>query len=552
MKNTKFNYVLSITIGALVLGIIQLHSGASVESEHVHGAACSGHDHEEHVEEHVEEHSEHDCSSHAEIDTPKEHEHSASCAEDEQVQVVAASPTQIKRFDIQTSRVKQGRTKGDIRVPGEIQVNADRIVHVVPRAAGVVTKVVKSLGDTVKKDDVLAWIESDELAEAKLDFYSKIAEVGCCTIKLTRSKDIYKNIARLLELLEHEASPNEISKLDNQEMGIYRTQLLSAYAEYLSTRENYNREKQLREKQISSAQEMLQAQTAFKKAESELQSAIDTARYDSFMAYTEAVQEQQLVEFNAIAAEKRLRLKGGDDALVKMLEELVPNIAGIKPCLCDDPDCSEEKIISIEETIGQDKQFGWYALRAPFDGIITEKHMVLGEVVDDKSEVFVIADLSTLWVDLIVNQEVVSLLTKGQPVEITPPGGQTIKTKIDFISPIISSETRTALARVSVANSTGQIRPGVFVSARIQMPSESDAVLVPKETVQLVNDQPGVFVKTTDGFALRQVQVGTASGTDVQILQGLQPGDQVVTRNAFHLKAELSKSAHTGCAGHMH
>ena len=90
--------------------------------------------------------------------------------DDEHVQKVPVTHEQVKRLGIKISRAVKGAVHSELRVPGEIKVNSDRVAHVVPRAAGIVREVKKELGDLIQAGEILAWIESDELVEAKLDF----------------------------------------------------------------------------------------------------------------------------------------------------------------------------------------------------------------------------------------------------------------------------------------------------------------------------------------------------------------------------------------------
>jgi len=258
-----------------------------------------------------------------------------------------------------------------------------------------------------------------------------------------------------------------------------------------------------------------------------------------------------VAEFDAVAAEKRLRLKGAENEVVVKLRDLVPKTAGLKPCLCGDPNCQEGKLPSVRKMLGQDERFAWYALRAPSDGVITARHIVLGEVIDAASEVFVIADLSSVWVDLIVTHEAIVAVREGQSLAIRLPDGSETVTKIDFVSPVVSPETRTAMARASLGNPNGQFRPGVFADALIDVSSGPETVLVPRNSVQLVDDKPCVFVKEGDAFMLREVKTGESDREHTEILEGLEPGEPVASENAFHLKAELTKTV-GGCVGHGH
>jgi multidrug efflux pump subunit AcrA (membrane-fusion protein) len=451
----------------------------------------------------------------------------------------------VERFGIKIAVAERGRVRREVRVPGEIRVNADRVAHVVPRAAGVVREAVATLGDTIDAGAVLAWIESDELAASKLDYYAKESEVACCEIELPRAKAIYENVAKLIGLLRAKNEPTEkaIGKLDDLEMGAYRGQLLTAHAAYRAAQAVMDRESRLRGKEISSGQDLLTAETALKQAKAALLAALDTARYETLIAYTEAARERQVALFEAAAAEKTLRLKGADDSVISSLRALVPRTARAEPCLCDNPNCKEGELPSVGEALNKKKRFAWYALRSPFRGTVIKKHIARGESLDDSSEVFAIADLSSVWVDLAISQEAAPAVREGQSVTIRLPDGASAEAQIGFVAPTIDPETRTALGRVVLKNERGNFRPGTFVEATVWSASKRDAIVIPKASVQLVDDHSCVFVWKAGAFELREVVTGTADGTRIEIVRGLTAGEKVAAVNAFHLKAEFIKSA---------
>jgi multidrug efflux pump subunit AcrA (membrane-fusion protein) len=470
-------------------------------------------------------------------------EHSAAC--DSAAPRVTVTREQVDRLGIKTAVAVEGTIDREVHVPGEVVVNADRSSHVVPRAAGVVREVVKTMGDHVNAGDVLAWIESAELAKAKLDFYAKEAEVSCCEIELPRSEAIFENVSKLIALLKRGADPGEktVRELDGLEMGPYRGKLLVAGAEYSAAMKVHERELRLREKGVSSEQELLVAETNLKQARAGFQGALDTARYETLITFTEAINIRQVAVFEAVAAERELRLKGADDTMVEALRKLVPKGPSLVPCACPDPDCAAVKIPAVRETLGGDERFAWYALRAPFAGTIIEKHIALGESIDASSEVFTVADLSSVWVDLAVSQSAISLVGEGAAVTIRLPSGGMLESQIDFVSPTVQASTRTALARAVVDNEEGRVRPGSFIEAVIRTPSEKTSVIIPKASVQLVHDHPTVFVWSDGAFEVREIETGAEDGNRVAVTRGLAAGEKVAAANAFHLKAAYIKSS---------
>ena len=456
---------------------------------------------------------------------------------------VEVTKQQVDRLGIKITPATTGSINRTIRVPGEIKINADQVAHVVPRAPGVVREVTRALGDSVKAGDILGWVESAELGEAKLDFFAKEAEVGCCEFDLPRAKAIQTNVARLMALLRKEGTNEEIRALDGLEMGPYRGELLTGYSAYRAARITYEREAALHAKKVSSGRELLDAEAALDQAKAAFHAMLDGARYDTMIAYIEAVQIRQVAVFEAVAAEKRLRLKGADSAAIDALRALVPKVATAEPCLCDDPNCADGTLPSVSETLGKDGRLAWYALRAPLAGMLIKKHIVMGESLDTTSEVFTIADLNSVWVDLTVSQDAMLAVQTGQTATVTLPDGTTAAATITFVSPLVARETRTALARAILENRDERFRPGTFIEAAIQLPSAGAAVVVPKASVQLVEDYPCLFVWNQGAFELREVTTGNDDGRQVEILKGLKAGEAVAAVNAFHLKAEYIKSA---------
>ena len=93
-------------------------------------------------------------------------------------------------------------------------------------------------------------------------------------------------------------------------------------------------------------------------------------------------------------------------------------------------------------------------------------------------------------------------------------------------------------------------RPGLFVTAEVQVDQKQVAVLVPSEALQSVEGFTAVFVEDDEGFEMRPVTVGRSDGANVEITEGLKPGERFVTANAFTLKSELAKAGFE--AGHAH
>ena len=201
----------------------------------------------------------------------------------------------------------------------------------------------------------------------------------------------------------------------------------------------------------------------------------------------------------------------------------------------------------------QESQLTKFEITAPFNGTVIDKHITLGEVVSDDADVFVVADLSSVWVDLHVYPKDLMKIKKGQKVIISAdqmiPDAEGV---ISYVGPVVGAESRTALARVVLANSTGVFRPGLFVTAKVTIDNVEADVIVPKDAVQTLDGKKYVFTKDEHGFEPSVVNLGQSNTGFVQVTSGLNPGQQYVTKGAFELKAKIITSTLDSHAGHGH
>jgi RND family efflux transporter MFP subunit len=345
-------------------------------------------------------------------------------------------------------------------------------------------------------------------------------------------------------------------------MGMNRSLLVSAYAEFIFAKETYLREKDLYEKKISSKEDFLKAESAFKKADAQYVATRDSVSFEVHRNLLEARRTQRIREIELKAAERLLYVFGLTTQDVNGLAAMANSqTRQIEEEECTDPNCTEcaaqsgpkGRDAGVSALRGANEKLAWYPIRAPFDGTIINKHITLGEVVSDDAGIFVVADLDTVWVDLQVHQKDVAVIKKGQEVTIWAKS-RVPETEgvIDYVSPVIDDNTRTALARVVLDNSAGRFRPGTFITASVLVEKRDAKVAVAKSILQDVDDRTCVFVQDEHGFEPRAVRVGLSNDEYVEIVAGLKPGEKIVTRNSFRLKAELKKDTGGGHAGHGH
>ena len=179
-------------------------------------------------------------------------------------------------------------------------------------------------------------------------------------------------------------------------------------------------------------------------------------------------------------------------------------------------------------------------LYSPATGVVTEKKVVLGQAVQAGMELYTIADLSEVWVDAQVRETEAAELRVGigADLEFATYPGRTYKGRVTFVYPTLSEQTRSIRARISVANSDGQLKPGMYATVKLSSPTRS-ALTVPRTAVVQTGERAVVFVDQGKG-ALKPVDVetGRTAGEYVEILFGLEPGQRVVTSAQFLLDSE--------------
>ena len=185
-----------------------------------------------------------------------------------------------------------------------------------------------------------------------------------------------------------------------------------------------------------------------------------------------------------------------------------------------------------------------YELKAALAGTVIDRQTTLGEYVSEQKPAFVIADLSTVWVDFSVYRRDISRVSVGDQVLIDPAdGGPKIEAKISYLSPVGSSDTQSALARAAVPNSEQRLRPGLFITGRLILSAKQVAVAVKSLALQTIENRTVVFVRNGEKFEARDVEIGERDPEFVEITFGVLEGDVYAAANSFIVKAELAKGA---------
>jgi cobalt-zinc-cadmium efflux system membrane fusion protein len=433
-KKVELSLKKAIAAGLGVLVLLGAVAGGTVLIEHsLHGHGDEGH------------HDEHDEHGHGKPKEADEHGHGEHGGDEHAEGRVQLSPEAIKNANLEILTAGPGKVAVTIALPGEVALNAEALAHVTPRVAGTAREVKKQLGDTVKRGDVLALLDSREFAELQRDVLTAKERLGLAESSFKREESLWKE-------------------------------------------------------KIGAEKDYLAAKQALAEAKIEYRSA-----------------------------SQKLAASSG---------------------------------------AGSGAKGGAYTLIAPIDGTIIEKHISIGEVLKDDTQAFVIADLSSIWVNVTVYARDLARVHVGQSVRVRAEGiEQPAAGTIAYVGPVVGEQTRSAVARVVLKDPGKAWRPGLFVTADVAVDQVDAPVVIAYEGVQTVEGKEVVFVEEGDAFKARPIKLGRrgrapaldipaatratpeAQGIElVEVLSGISAGERYVGKNSFILKAELGKSE----AGHEH
>jgi RND family efflux transporter MFP subunit len=185
-------------------------------------------------------------------------------------------------------------------------------------------------------------------------------------------------------------------------------------------------------------------------------------------------------------------------------------------------------------------------VRAPIDGVVTERGANVGLNVDTATKLFTVVDLSTVWVVADLYEKDFSRVRVGSDAAITTSARPDVtrRGRVSYIDPQVSADTRTAKVRIEVPNTGGELRLGMYADVAVSGSSGTSVPRLPRDAVQNVGDRAVVYLanpKEPGKFVEREVRLGQTSGEHVEIVSGVQPGDVVVTEGSFFVRAERER-----------
>jgi RND family efflux transporter MFP subunit len=176
-------------------------------------------------------------------------------------------------------------------------------------------------------------------------------------------------------------------------------------------------------------------------------------------------------------------------------------------------------------------------VRAPFNGVVGERLVSVGDYVTKGMKVAVVMRVNPLRVQLTVPEQFISVVRPKQPVnfEVDAYPGRQFTGQVLYVSPALEANQRALVVEASVPNPSNELKPGLFATARIEQPNRTPAVVVPASSVRTTAGTSRVYVVSGDHVEERIVTVGETLETMVEISNGLKAGERVATQNVAQL-----------------
>jgi RND family efflux transporter MFP subunit len=388
--------------------------------------------------------------------------------------------------------------------PGKIAMDQHRVQTVSSKLSGVAQLTHTHVGERVTKGELLAVIESRELADLRLEYIQRGKEREQAQRLLQREETLNRRIQTLIKALRQGSSPKSIhQQVLGLQIGNSKSQLLSHYSRLNLADQTYQREKSLAESQLATNQELQNARQELDTAKAQYLGALEEITWQRESLLIEQRQSLNMTESALSASKAKLQTFGP---------------AGLQ---------------SLSQT-----HLTRFEIRAPLSGIVVEKQVMEGQGVQPDTPLFVVADLSEVWAEVQVYESELDNIHLGQSVMVRAEGlKQSSPGKISHVKPLVDEISRAAEAHAHIANPGLIWRPGMYVTVSVTEGQYKVPVAVDKLAIQQWQGKPVIFVKKGEHFQLRPVETGRSDSESIEIRKGLRAGESYVSKNSFVVKS---------------
>lgn len=400
-------------------------------------------------------------------------------------------------------------------IPGRIRYDETKHVDVKAPMDGILAEVFVTPGEQVESGQLLAVLRSPEIGQARAEVLKRQKEREIAQQMLERELILSKNLEQMSSMLDQGLSVDSIENaFRNRALGSYRQDILSAYTKMQLASELLSKIQPLANSGSVSGRTVRERQAERQMAETEFRTARDQATFAANRAMMNA-------EAKVSDADRQLNLAW----------QSVETLLGYKEDKATVNLSNEEALSRLE-------------IRAPFAGSVESRDYANNERVLRGESLIVLANTESLYVAASIRESDWSAVSlgAGTPVSVLVPAleDRLFEAHIRYFGREVQTDTNSIPLVATLENSEGLLRPGMFVRVTIPVGEARDALSVRPQSVVQHENQSFVFVDESGGtFKRVDVSTGQASDEWVEVTEGLQPGQLVVTHGAFLLKSEF-------------
>ncbi len=399
---------------------------------------------------------------------------------------VKLEPEALNSANIEIEGVTVRPAVALLKTTGTIENNPQKMQNVTPLVGGRVERMNVTVGDYVSKGNLLAIISSPKVAQ----MHGKMHEAE------TKLEIAERNLAR-------------VQKAEN------RVAVLQAKAKLDEAEATLKRVKRLIELEAGAGKDLIAAQTNYKTAKAKYE-------FEKNISLNKEIQEAK-----AEVETSRVDLRHIRDEMRSL---------GVK--------------INSHNTDDHKRNTSLVYVNSPASGMVTERPVNPGAGISSGTTLFVLSNLSSVYIIANVPETQMTQIRIGTSAEITSPalGNRTLNARVTYIDPNLNEDTRTGKVRLEVPNPGGKLRAGMFVNVGFYTAAKTtngeEELVVPSEAVQRIGEQTVVFIPKENEqgvFVIRKIKVGGEVENYTRVISGLEINDKVVSKGSFTLKTALLK-----------
>ncbi len=438
---------------------------------------------------------------------------------------VELTPQKMEVAGVSLTEASMTVLRPENNVPGRLRYDDRRHVEIRSAAPGIITEIHFKPGDSVKAGDILVELNSPEVGNARADVLQRKSELKLAMENRDWQKATCEGLEKLSTAIRSRMPVDKIrAQFRDTILGKSRDQLLSAYSDLLLAESLVTAVEQNAKSGIVPGRMVEERLNNRDNSEAALLSALEEQSFEARQRCRQAEAQVEDAERRSRISLQTVRTLLGK-ATASSTEPVTPESLEM------DPDLEPNFLSSVK-------------LRAPFAGTIERRMFSTSERVESGDAMLTLADTSTLWVAADLREREWNALTlrPGDEVEVTTsiPGLATRKAVVHFVGREVDPATNAVPLVATIDNSDGQLRPGMFVRVAVPTAQARESLTVPEASV-LEHDRKS-FVFTPDGQSVfRRVDItpGIHTAGMVEVISGLNDGEQVVVNGSFVLKSEL-------------